>query len=55
VVKFILAHNDLGTQKKAAPKKTAKTAVKAAPKVAAKTTAKRAVKAVAKKAPARKK
>jgi len=59
VVKFILAHNDLGTQKKAAPKKTAKTAVKAAPKAAAKsaakTTAKRAVKAVAKKTPARKK
>jgi poly(3-hydroxybutyrate) depolymerase len=59
VVKFILAHNDLGTQKKTAPKKTAKTAVKAAPKVAAKSaakpTAKRAVKAVAKKAPARKK
>jgi len=55
VVKFILAHNDLGTQKKAAPKKTAKTAVKAAPKVAAKPTAKRAVKAVAKKAPSRKK
>jgi poly(3-hydroxybutyrate) depolymerase len=59
VVKFILAHNDLGTKKKAAPKTTAKTAVKAAPKVAAKSaakpTAKRAVKAVAKKAPARKK
>jgi len=59
VVKFILAHNDLGTKKKAAPKTTAKTAVKAAPKAAAKsaakTTAKRAVKAVAKKAPARKK
>jgi poly(3-hydroxybutyrate) depolymerase len=29
VVKFILAHNDLGTKKKAAPKTTAKTAVKA--------------------------
>jgi hypothetical protein len=43
VVKFILAHNDLGTKKKAAPKTTAKTAVKAAPKTAAK------------KAPARKK
>jgi poly(3-hydroxybutyrate) depolymerase len=59
VVKFILAHNDLGTNKKAAPKTTAKTAVKATPKAAAKsaakTTAKRAVKAVAKKAPARKK
>jgi poly(3-hydroxybutyrate) depolymerase len=63
VVKFILAHNDLGTKKKAAPKTTAKTAVKAAPKAtpkaasksAAKPTAKRAVKAVAKKAPARKK
>jgi poly(3-hydroxybutyrate) depolymerase len=47
LVKFILAHNDLGTKKKAAPKTTAKTA--------AKPTAKRAVKAVAKKAPARKK
>jgi hypothetical protein len=47
VVKFILAHNDLGIKKKAAPKTTAKTA--------AKPTAKRAVKAVAKKAPARKK
>ena len=63
VVKFILAHNDLGTKKKAAPKTTAKTAVKTAPKAtpkaasksAAKPTAKRAVKAVAKKAPARKK
>jgi poly(3-hydroxybutyrate) depolymerase len=63
VVKFILAHNDLGTKKKTAPKTTAKTAVKAAPKTApkaaaksaAKPTAKRAVKAVAKKAPARKK
>jgi len=43
VVKFILAHNDLGTKKKAAAKS------------AAKPTAKRAVKAVAKKAPARKK
>jgi poly(3-hydroxybutyrate) depolymerase len=43
VVKFILAHNDLGTKNKAAPKTTAKTAVKAAPKTAAK------------KAPARKK
>jgi poly(3-hydroxybutyrate) depolymerase len=43
VVKFILAHNDLGTKKKAASKTTAKTAVKAAPKTAAK------------KAPARKK
>jgi len=32
VVKFILAHNNLGTKKKAAPKTTAKTAVKAAPK-----------------------
>jgi poly(3-hydroxybutyrate) depolymerase len=59
VVKFILAHNDLGTKKKAAPKTTAKTAVKVAPTAAAKSvakpTAKRAVKAVAKKAPARKK
>jgi poly(3-hydroxybutyrate) depolymerase len=35
VVKFILAHNDLGTKKKAAPKTTAKTAVKAAPKAPA--------------------
>jgi hypothetical protein len=43
VVKFILAHNDLGAKKKAAPKTTAKTAGKAAPKTAAK------------KAPARKK
>ena len=43
VMKFILAHNDLGTKKKAAAKS------------AAKPTAKRAVKAVAKKAPARKK
>jgi len=55
VVKFILAHNDLGTKKKAAPKKAAKTAPKAAVKSAAKPTAKRAVKAVAKKAPSRKK
>ena len=59
VVKFILAHNDSGTKKKAAPKTAAKTAVKAAPKAAvkaaAKPTAKRAVKAVAKKAPSRKK
>jgi poly(3-hydroxybutyrate) depolymerase len=59
VVKFILAHNDLGAKKKAAPKTTAKTAVKVAPTAAAKSvakpTAKRAVKAVAKKAPARKK
>jgi poly(3-hydroxybutyrate) depolymerase len=63
VVKFILAHNDSGTKKKAAPKKaaksTAKTAAKTAPKAAvkaaAKPTAKRAVKAVAKKAPSRKK
>jgi len=35
VVKFILAHNDLSTKKKAAPKTTAKTAVKAAPKAPA--------------------
>ena len=35
VVKFILAHNNLGTKKKAAPKTTAKTAVKAAPKAPA--------------------
>jgi poly(3-hydroxybutyrate) depolymerase len=59
VVKFILAHNDLGTKKKAAPKTAAKTAAKTAPKAAvkaaAKPTAKRAVKAVAKKAPSRKK
>jgi poly(3-hydroxybutyrate) depolymerase len=63
VVKFILAHNDSGTKKKAAPKKaaksTAKTAAKTAPKAAvkaaAKPTVKRAVKAVAKKAPSRKK
>jgi poly(3-hydroxybutyrate) depolymerase len=55
VVKFILAHNDLGTKKKSAPKTTARTGVKAAPKAAAKPTAKRAVKAVAKKAPSRKK
>jgi poly(3-hydroxybutyrate) depolymerase len=59
VVKFILAHNDLGTKKKSAPKTTAKTAAKAAPKAAAKSaakpTTKRAVKAVAKKVPARKK
>ena len=59
VVKFILAHNDLGTKKKSAPKTIAKTAVKAAPKAAAKSaakpTTKRAVKAVAKKVPARKK
>jgi poly(3-hydroxybutyrate) depolymerase len=47
VVKFILAHNDLGTLKKAAGKTAAKSAVKP--------TAKRAVKVVAKKAPARKK
>ena len=47
LVKFILAHNDLGTKKRAAQKTTAKTA--------AKPTAKRAVKAVAKKAPARQK
>jgi poly(3-hydroxybutyrate) depolymerase len=59
VVKFILAHNDLGTKKKAAPKTAAKTAAKTAPKAAvkaaAKPTAKRAVKTVAKKAPSRKK
>ena len=55
VVKFILAHNDLGTMKKSAPKTTTRTGVKAAPKAAAKPTAKRAVKAVAKKAPSRKK
>jgi len=35
VVKFILAHNNLGTKKKAAPKTTAKTADKAAPKAPA--------------------
>jgi poly(3-hydroxybutyrate) depolymerase len=35
VVKFILAHNNLGTKKKAAPKTTAKTTVKAAPKAPA--------------------
>jgi hypothetical protein len=35
VFKFILAHNNLGTKKKAAPKTTAKTAVKAAPKAPA--------------------
>jgi poly(3-hydroxybutyrate) depolymerase len=67
VVKFILAHNDLGNQKKAATKTNAKTAVKTATKpvakvaakvatkAAAKPTAKRAVKTVAKKAPSRKK
>jgi poly(3-hydroxybutyrate) depolymerase len=55
VVKFILAHNDLGTKKKVASKTSAQTAVKAASKSAAKPTAKRAVKAVAKKAPSRKK
>jgi poly(3-hydroxybutyrate) depolymerase len=67
VVKFILAHNDLGTQKKAAGKTVAKQAVKAATKPVAKVaskvasksvakpTAKRAVKAVAKKAPSSKK
>jgi hypothetical protein len=47
VVGAILAHNALGTQKKAASKTAAKSAVKPA--------AKRAVKVVAKKAPARKK
>jgi poly(3-hydroxybutyrate) depolymerase len=67
VVKFILAHNDLGTKKKAAGKTVAKQAVKAATKPVAKVaskvasksvakpTAKRAVKAVAKKATSSKK
>jgi poly(3-hydroxybutyrate) depolymerase len=55
VVKFILAHNDLGTKKKTAAKTTAKTSVKTASKSAVKPTAKRAVKTVAKKAASRQK
>ncbi|MFY9128268.1 MAG: polyhydroxyalkanoate depolymerase [Limnohabitans sp.] len=48
VVKFILAHNDLGSTKKTAAKAASKSAVKANVKTAAKTTAKTAVKRTAK-------
>jgi poly(3-hydroxybutyrate) depolymerase len=48
VVKFILAHNDLGITKKTAAKAASKSAVKANVKTAAKTTAKTAVKRTAK-------
>jgi poly(3-hydroxybutyrate) depolymerase len=53
VVKFILAHNDLGTKKKSSAQTSTKTAaesvVKTTAKTGAKPTVKRSVKAVAKK------